>query len=170
MVRSQSTGVEGFAEVGSVNAIKFSDTPDGTIWVHYRRKSQAIGIGGTPTGYTGTLRYRIIDLVADAVPGQPFTYYIDKGATPYGYNVQLDGEGFPDIRVMGNGREKLLVDEATLDTPGVPGDCAVVRSLSTGGEGFSVLGSRNAIRFLATPDETLWIHYRRDSLAEGVPS
>lgn len=89
---------------------------------------------------------RAIDPVLDAVPGQPNTYYIDRGATTYGFNAALDTFGQPDVKLYINGRKKIQADEADLGHPTKPAEFAVVRSQATSGEGPAAAGSRNAVK------------------------
>ena len=116
-------------------------------------------------GVAGIYSYRIIDTTVDAVPGQPHTYYVDKGNTTYGYNVQPDDQSVPDIRVVLHSRELLWTIESDLGSPTIPGDFTIVRSLSTGQEGPAAVGSTNAVKFDLDIAGPVWIHYRRKSLA-----
>jgi hypothetical protein len=109
------------------------------------------------------MRKAVIDSVLHAVPGQPNTYYIDKGATTHGYNTAFDGDGEPLMRVLVNGIEQFYGLEATV---GVTSDFSVVRSLSTGGEGPASVSSVNALKFdRDMTGERVWIFYHRQSLA-----
>ena len=166
VVRALSTGPEGFSEVGSLNAVTLDLPLEGDAWIRYRRHSRAVEVGGTPESPLDRTRYRPIDLVADAVPGQANTYYIDKGVTTHGYNVRVVS-GVPDITVVRNGLERLWVPEVDLGHPTNAGDFSAVRSLSTGGEGPAAVGSVNAIQFDVEPTGDVWIHYTRDGLASA---
>ena len=104
-------------------------------------------------------------LLSDAVPGQPSTYYIDKAATTYGYNVALDAEGLPLIRLVIGGVERFWGPEADFDVVGVPADFDVVRSQSTGPEGFAAVGSKNAIKINGSPTSDIWYYYHRKTQA-----
>ena len=103
-------------------------------------------------------KYVLLDKVNHAVTGQARTYYIDKDATTYGYNVDANPHtGLYDIRIVLNGQELLQ---------GV--DYEIVRSQSTGPEGSSAVGSLNAIEFQEVDIElgdTIWYSYIRESEA-----
>lgn len=152
VVRSLSTGPEGPAPVGSNNALTFTEPISGDVWVHYR-----------PAGVDQIIwhYYRVIDKVADAVAGQANTFYIDKGLTALGHDVELDDSNTPEIRLIHNGRDLLWVQEANLGNPLIPGDFSVVRSTSTGLEGPAALGSTNAVSLALSLTGDLWLHYRR---------
>jgi hypothetical protein len=111
---------------------------------------------------------RVLLTLADAVPGMPNAYYIDKGATDLGYNVALTPQGIPDIRLYWNGQEKLWGPQSSFDGPGTTVDFDIVRSLSTGLEGHAVLGSLNAILFNFSFTGTVWYYYRRAGLATNA--
>lgn len=156
VVRSQSTGPEGPAPVDALNALTFTEPLTGDVWVNYRPALEEQFVWHY---------YRVIDKVADAVPGQAEAFYIDKGATALGHNVLLDSNDVPEIRLIHNGRDLLWVEEADLGNPLIPGDFSVVRSLSTGPEGQAASGSTNAIKLALSPPGDLWVHYRRKGLA-----
>lgn len=100
---------------------------------------------------------RAIDLVAHAVPGQANTYYIDKGATSHGFNAQIHPiTGDVQVEVYILGQKQLQ---------GVQYN--VVRSLSSGAEGFAAVGSLNALQFTFAipPGTVVWLDYHRASAA-----
>lgn len=104
-----------------------------------------------------------LNLVGDAVAGQPNAYYIDKGITSHGYNVALDLNGKPMVSILVGGQGTRWVPEGSFPD----GDFSVVRSQSTGPEGPAAVGSHNAIRFvgpLPTGVDT-WYFYLRDNQA-----
>lgn len=111
------------------------------------------------------ISFRQVDPTADAVTGQANTYYIDKGATTYGYNVDVDAQGTPLLWVYINGRERFLAPESDFGHPTRLAECAAVRSLSTGVEGPAASGSRNAVKLASPLSGGMWLHYRRKSQA-----
>lgn len=97
--------------------------------------------------------YVLLDVVSgEPVPGQADTFYIQKGATLLGHNVRTDSFGNLKIRLLNSGQELRLGF-----------DFNIVRSLSTGIEGFAAVGSTNAIQFTSPPfaGATYWYSYHR---------
>ncbi len=113
----------------------------------------------------GERRYVVLNLVTAAVPGQTNTFYVDEGATTHGYNVAVDVFGTPRFRLLYQGQELLRIPEGSWTA--ALGDFDIVRSLSTGAEGPSAVGSTNAVKLNFTPpmDAVLWYHYIRKSQA-----
>jgi hypothetical protein len=101
---------------------------------------------------------------SDAVPGQANTYYIDKASSQYGHNVALDSSGTPLIRVLLEGQELMWGPVATFGNEDNV-DFDIVRSLSTGAEGYAAVGSTNAIKFNGTMDGHVWLYYHKKGLA-----
>jgi hypothetical protein len=133
-----------------------------------RTESPAGQVNLTVASETAALiSFRAVDPIADAVPGQANTYYIDKGVTTHGYNVEVDGQGTPLLWVYINGRQRFLAPEADLGHVTKLAECAAVRSLSTGGEGPAAVGSRNAVKLASPLSGGMWLHYRRKSLASA---
>lgn len=152
VVRSMSTGPEGPAPVGSLNAVKFTAPVTTPTWIEYRRASPDSSIH---------LTFRYIDLIADAVPGQPNAYYVDKGASVLGHNVHMNGQLVPEIELVKNGRKLLWTTPANLGSLSIPGDFTVVPSASTGPEGPAPAGSLNAILLDAPLSGDAWLNYHR---------
>jgi hypothetical protein len=102
----------------------------------------------------------LLDQLNHAVPGQANTFYIDKGATSHGYNVRADEvSDEPRLQLYRSGATMLL---------GV--DYIVVRSQSTGPEGFAAVGSLNAIQILEPiilSSPRIWYSYVRKDQASG---
>ena len=100
----------------------------------------------------------VLDQILHAVPGQANTFYIDKGATSHGYNVQVDAvTGRPLFWLLRSGVEMRLGN-----------DFEIVRSLSTGPEGPAAVGSLNALHILEPvilQSPVIWYDYYRDDEA-----
>lgn len=154
-----------FIETGPATfRLNVAPDPDDILEVAYEERG-AFSAAADVAIDSDSRKYCLLDLVADQVPGQANTFYLDKGATVYGYNVQEDTFGTPRIMLQDAGQQLLLLPvqrwTATL------GDYDLVRSQSTGPEGPAAIGSRNAIRFNGPvdPDAIIWYSYVRRSLA-----